>query len=380
MKFLKKFFKWVKNNSISFLLFVLAVLIIASPFLEYHFSYFFPDEVFLSLWTDGEEWTGAATRNFLFALGGVAALYGLVVARRRLDIQQKTQITESTSRAIENLSHKDVAIRMAGVSMLERIAIENKNELEWIYRILKDFVDERATSDDEMPDPEEIKPSKDRADILLAIKALGRIFSDEERKDKRLNFSKLDLRGLSFRRAKFQNAYFYSAKLQGTIFDYTNLQGANFTNAELKNAGFNQANLQGANFTNAELEDTCFTEGRLQGANFMNAKLQYALFDSANLQGTVFRDAKLENAIFVHAQLQGADFSDANLEKADFSAVSLFCVENLNQNQMEQIVYQEDCPPRNLPDGITLDESRAYRFEHEEPVWVRGPDKGKVIF
>jgi len=112
-----------------------------------------------------------------------------------------------------------------------------------------------------------------------------------------------------------------------------------------------RTNFIDAHFEYANLQDAHFHDAHLERANFQNARLLNTQFNRAHLEGADFQDAVLE----------GADFQDAH-----FDNNTLFNVNNLSQQQIQQI--------QNL--GLNLGENLNLNLELEalmqQPLINRG--------
>lgn len=112
------------------------------------------------------------------------------------------------------------------------------------------------------------------------------------------NFTKMDLRGVSFKGQNLTSVNFKDSNLEGACFIDAILVDTNFEGANLKNADFSCANAWSANFNETNCKD--------------------ALFLSANLTEASFEGADLEGASFAQANLTDANLQDTNIITAEF--------------------------------------------------------------
>lgn len=126
--------------------------------------------------------------------------------------------------------------------------------------------------------------------------------------------SKLNLRGLGFRKATvkhcwvdgtdFSGADFAGATLIGSF--YCKLERASFRGATLKKVEFGSDSVAGADFTDADLEKASFCGTPITGASFRGARLAGTDLEDATLAGVDFTGALLAGA-----KLKGADRTGA---------------------------------------------------------------------
>jgi hypothetical protein len=274
---------------------------------------------------DDESLEGLKAQNdvrttLLQGLAGVVLLLGAYFTYRQLRTAREGQITERYTRAIDQLGHTELDVRLGGIYALERIARDSPPDRRTIGEVLCAFVRSHvpwppslagqyvATAPiDQMPDLQVRAP-----DVQASLTVLGRG-----------GFDSIDLRGADLRRADLLGAH-----MQGAEFDDANLAGANLSGAHLDHAWFFDANLAGANLSGANLKDAIFT-----GAHLKDAWLHLA---------------NLEGAILYRAHLQGADLHDANLEGSEsneetswpagfnWRAVGVILVSRVHQSSLRQ--------------------------------------------
>ena len=308
-------------------------------------------------------------RILIVALVGLGGLYGLVLSKRRLDkfskqidISQEqvktsqaqvrigqdqvkqlakqvdnaqTQLfNERLGRGIELLgkdNEKQVTLRVAGIRLLDNLAEKSgKEEVELIVDILRDYINTKAKIKQEEETyeiiPKTQKPREERADIELCMMVIPK----HARKYKKRSFEKIDLRRLDFTNVDFSEIELFTIDLAGTI-----LYNVNFTKTYLRYSRMEKADLRRAILIGADLRQVNMVRANLEKANLTGADLRSAVTDNTDLE-------------------------NANLKNADLSRTILHQAIRLTQEQIDQIVFEIDCPPQNIPAHLTLPNDRAY--------------------
>lgn len=261
----------------------------------------------------GASWYGkhhAALAPLLTLAAGVAvAAVALVRHFAQTDADRQRRITESFSKAIEQLGSDKLEVRLGGIYSLERISKESPDDYWTVMENLTAFVRERSrrneaerTSQDfeqrvqrrayslwqkagrpdgrrraedfwaiavnleELGEP----PATDIAAVLTVVKRR----SWQSRQREGPNDWHLDLSGAILKRANLMYAHLEHANLMSAHLEHANLTGAGLEEVTLTGAGRKEANLAGA---------------RLKGAYLMNAHLEGAVFINADLEGVDFR-------------------------------------------------------------------------------------------
>ena len=224
-----------------------------------------------------------------------AAIQQAATARRRhneqTDADRQRRITESYSKAVEQLAHDKIEVRLGGIYTLERISRESPDDYLTVMETLTAFVRERARWKE--PKAEEIVPAHEPATDIAAVLAVIVRRPEELLKRERNEGWSLDLRGVDLRGG---------ADLEGAHLEGAYLWGAHLENADLKGVHLKGARLEGAHF---------------EGATLGTAHLESARLEGAHLRGAYLRGADLEDAYLRNANLHGADLHEANLSGAD---------------------------------------------------------------
>jgi hypothetical protein len=232
-----------------------------------------------------------ARATLLQGLGGLAVLVGVFFSYRQLQhnrrqlehsikagreqhqLDQQGQITERFTRAIDQLGHERLDVRVGGIYALERLTNDSPRDQAPIAEVLSAFVRGHApwppTGKDQPPAGaplDAVRPLREWApDVQAALTVLGRC---ERPRDgpRRLDLTNTDLR----------HALLGEANLQ-----HTDLTGAR---------------LQGADLYCTQLQDAKFVGACLQGAYLVGAQLQGAILKAEELPGVELEDAKLDGA------------------------------------------------------------------------------------
>jgi hypothetical protein len=243
--------------------------------------------------------------TLLQVFGGVALVVGayftyrqlansreqLAHTREQLQIAQQGQITERFTRAIDQLGHAQLDVRLGGIYALERIARDSPYDQPTIGEVLTAFIRGHAPWPPAMPyQPADTAPIDDvselqvRApDVQACLTVLGRggFASPAEGQGDRLDLHAVDLRH------------------------------ANLVRAHLEEASLDGAHLEEANLFDAHLEEATLGDVHLEGATLIDAHLEEASLERAMLRG-----AHLEGATLFEAHLEGADLNGASLRGA----------------------------------------------------------------
>ena len=185
-------------------------------------------------------------RTLAQILGGFALLYGLYLTQRRIvatednvRVAQEGQVTERFTRAIEQLGHEEMAIRLGGIYALERLAKDSEKDHGPIMEVLTAYVREKATKHGEYA--EKVAVKKPTTDIQAILTVIGRRKSTPiERLGDVLDLSNTHLAGVFLARANLSGAL---------------LVGANLSGADLREANLHRAALHGVNLSGTRLID-----------------------------------------------------------------------------------------------------------------------------
>jgi hypothetical protein len=227
--------------------------------------------------------------TLLQGLAGLVLLVGAYFTYRQLHTAREGQITERYTRAIDQLGHSEVDVRLGGIYALERIARDSLADRLTIGEVLTAFVRSHAPWPPSLPGQDApdtpirlISELQVRApDVQASLKVLGR-------------------------------GRFTPPKAEG---EHLDLHGV-----DLRNARMTRAHLEGAFLYDSHLERAVLLEAHLEGARLHGCHLQEAVLRDAHLEGAILHFSRLEGAILHGAHLDGIEeleFADLAGAKAD---------------------------------------------------------------
>jgi Pentapeptide repeats (8 copies) len=290
---------------------LLAVVLVAAP------PWFVHDRSLEGLKAQNEVRT-----TLLQGLGGVVLLVGAYFTYRQLRTTREGQITERYTRAIDQLGHAQLDVRLGGIYALERIARDSPADRPTIGEVLTAFVRSHAPWPPRLPGQyvataliHQVPELQVRApDVQACLTVLGRGgFAQLEGQGDRLDLHAVDLR----------HARLVGANLEGANLVGAHLERANLVGAHLEGAVLAEANLEGANLAGTHLEGAVLAGADLERAYLGGARLEETILSTANLERAYLAGAHLEGAILLAAHLERANLSDAHLERANLSSADL---------------------------------------------------------
>jgi len=275
--------------------------------------------------------------TLLQGVGGAVILLGayftyrqLQTGRQQLQIAQQGQVTERFTRAIDQLGHAELDVRLGGIYALERIANDAPDDRTAIAEVLTAFVRGHAPWPPRLPGQyhteapiEQVPELQVRAPDVQAVLTVLARRQPPPKLSGRLDLSATDLRKASLEDADLKQVSLFNANLQEATLHNANLQGAILYNANLKRALLERAQLQEASFDGANLQEAILDQAQLQGAILDGANLQGARLEYARLQGASLNRANLQKANLDIAQLQEATLFNANLQGASLNRATL---------------------------------------------------------
>jgi uncharacterized protein YjbI with pentapeptide repeats len=269
----------------------------------------------------------------VLVLGALAAAVALYLFRsfagERREENRERLLTERFMRAVDQLGHPALDVRLGGIYSLERLARESPENHGPIIEILAAFVREHAP----WPSPATARfgngdghaagaPSRagrggeirarPSTDVEAAVTTIGRRVIEQDT-GAAINLSHTALA---------------SATLTGAHLEHALLSGANLEGADLFKAHLNAADLEGATLRNAglllaSLSDTVLWAANIEGARLYGANLEGAALKGANMKNAGLTGANLKDAGLHSADLSGADLTGANLEGAGLESANL---------------------------------------------------------
>src|SRR6266511_179612 len=181
--------------------------------------------------------------------------------REQLQIAQQGQITERFTRAIDQLGHTQLDVRLGGIYALERIARDSSADRATIGEVLTAFVRSHAPWPPRLPGQyvgaapiDEVPELQVRAaDVQACLTVLGRggfARAAQDQRD-RLDLHAVDLRHANLVRAHLERASLWDAHLEGAYLGDAHLEEANLLDAHLEGASLEGAELRGAHLEGA---------------------------------------------------------------------------------------------------------------------------------
>ncbi|MEU7857058.1 pentapeptide repeat-containing protein [Nonomuraea sp. NPDC049141] len=212
----------------------------------------------------------------------------LLIARKGLEVAQKGQVTDRFAKAVEQLGHKSVDVRIGSAYALEGIGRDVPAYQQTTVDIFASYVVGNGRTSTN-------KQFGQARDVQTVLTILGRV-RPVRVKDGWINLSHARLGG-----ATLQDAYLPRNRMFGTV-----LAEANLIDADLSDSLMPFADLSEAFLTKANLARTNFNLADLSKAHMSDANLTGTTFYVTNLRGADLEGATLKDANFQHADLTGA--------------------------------------------------------------------------
>lgn len=324
----------------------------------------------------------------LGALGAALAVYLLrSAARERRAENRERLLIERFMRAVDQLGHPALDVRLGGIYSLERLARESPEHHPPVMEILAAFVREHAPSSTRTGGragngarpgagagghaDARLRPP---TDVQAALTVLGRRVMAQDI-DAPIFLSHTGLAG----------ATLTGAHLERSLLTGANLEGADLFKAQLSAADLEGASLRGAGLLLANLNDTVLWGANLEGARLYGANLEGAALKAANLKdagltGANLKDTGLHGAVLTGADLTGANLEGAGLEGANLEGANLQGA-NLRGAVLLNALYDE---ATIWPNGFDVAVQGAVRraWPQEPAPWVREssePAAGRTV-
>lgn len=293
-------------------------------------------------------------RTAVLTIGALGGGYGLILATRRQKVleeqteQGQKQIQQGQDqlfndrlgRGAEMLGHESMAVRVAGIKVLEDLALTSGNK-DIIYQIIDKFLHVGAILQQDaegkiLRSVGEI-PKMNRHDIFASAEAMIRIVRLSKKTTK---FHYLDLDQFTISIGKNERIRILSSQ-------------SNHYNSLIISSNLS------AQFSRANLEATSFSFSNLTASAFRNSNLKYANFENTNLSGVSFENSNLDNTYFSVVDCTATNFNGA---------------QNFHKNNFNLVFYMDGKAPHHLPKNYDLSEIHAY-------VWVKrnGRDYRKLL-
>jgi len=217
------------------------------------------------------------------------------------------------------LGGREIEERLEGLRELGYIANLDKSVHGKIVNALFAFLYERASFSRSVELALVPKTDIEQALMLLSRLDLG------GRKVilKNLDFSGIQISGVSFKNADFSDCGFVEAKISDSDFTGSSFVGADFSRASLSDVKMVGANLSAAYFAEAFLKDVNFKGANLSCSVFKAAKIISCNFSDTVATSVWFAEAKILNSSFLKSDLSRSDFGKASVLNNNFTAANL---------------------------------------------------------
>jgi hypothetical protein len=231
---------------------------------------------------ESKDWASQVTANramLVNLLGGLAVAITIYftyrnfkVAQENLKLAADKSITDTYSKAVEQLGNTDMSVRLGGIHALARIARSSQSDYFSVMQVLTGLLRNRYRAPHNGTSDASTAPGESRCPIEAQVVSV--IVGDRYWPDPAgysLDLSYLELCDAWVPRADFHNVYFWYVKFTGWNFGSANLRGADFKGAVLRECDFTDADLTGANFEDATiLAPKGLTRAQLSGAEKVN--------------------------------------------------------------------------------------------------------------
>jgi hypothetical protein len=200
------------------------------------------------------------------AVAAVAAWIALLRHFAQTDADRQRRITESYSKAVEQLASDKIEVRLGGIYTLERISRESSGDYWNAMEILCAFTRNRA------------RWKAPEADLLATVDRHNQSLVATENR----NGSPTDVAAVLAVIVRRDASNRQRESDNGWRFDFggTDLCGANLEGSQL----------EGGSFVGAHLERALLNNARLSRAKFVGAHLEKASLVGANLEEVSFRE------------------------------------------------------------------------------------------
>ncbi len=270
-------------------------------------------------------------------IAGVIAIIGLYLTFRRtkaLEKQNKitqknnyqTLILNQFSNATELLQSNDIAGRLSGIYLFEKI-MNSSIEYHWqIIELLTSYVREKRNISNYL----RLDTSELKVFDTIAFYDTDTIFEDgnfarTERIEKRLPKISIEkdiqaiISVLGRRKIGFEKEFLQNNSDTESIKNYIDL-----SNIYLYKADFSKGNFEWFDFSNSIFNEIICNSTKMNNSLFLktriqNSKLKKSEFVKSNCLGSHFEKSLLEYTNFQFSQCNGAYFNFANCNNADFS-------------------------------------------------------------
>jgi Pentapeptide repeats (8 copies) len=276
-----------------------------------------------------------ARKSLAQIFGGIAFLATFYVSWANYNIEADKAVTETFGKAVEQLSNKDMSVRIGGAYILERLSKSSPMDYDSIIAILAQAVRDHGQEDlnrkkitDATIDSHAGERPKAPSDVEALIRILGRRAKLSTGAENRLNLGNSNINGVQIGGARDKNLNFQWAYLIGSQMQAVSMYGVHFENAELDSVNASLVRVPRPDATTPPSPlDNCldpeFFTHELVGTNFSCGHFKNAILVGGNFEGASFNDADLTGARLNHGNFQRGHFDQANLFQADLTGADL---------------------------------------------------------
>ena len=204
-------------------------------------------------------------RNFTIALAAVIAfplaIWRSYIAYRNSVIASKNHLTDTYTKAIDQLGHTDESCRIGGLYALEKIALHNIDYHPQVIEVICAFIRTNQRNHDERGNRKEIMPGGQVTSVMVqaALDILRRRNLAFERKGivtinlESTDLSNYSLEGASLKSSTFTCCNLSKTNLRNADLRFSSLNGIDWQNVDLEGANLEGANLFGTGMWNVDL-------------------------------------------------------------------------------------------------------------------------------
>jgi hypothetical protein len=206
---------------------------------------------------------GVRTASLALLAGGIGVI-GASYTVRGYALNRAGQLTDRFTKAIEQLGHEELDVRLGGIYAFERIARDSEHDHPQVVEVLTAYVREHAPLNRET---EESPPRKPKTDVQAVLTVLGRRkLSHETEPPPWLDLALTSLDHALLFEARFRRAGLRGASLRWAHFVMADLHEAYLGRADLRGADLRTANMSGAELRGADLREADLSGVDVRGA------------------------------------------------------------------------------------------------------------------
>jgi hypothetical protein len=225
--------------------------------------------------------------TLLQGLGGTVLILGAFFTWQQLRATREGQVTDRYTKAVDQLGHEQLAVRLGGIYALQRIARDSPSDRDTIAEILCTYA--RTAKRESLPNKDLKLLTHDRATIVEVLRTYVRTAKRKSPSDEALKTPPLDQWAPDVQ-AVLTILGFWRRRVGG------HAQWRDFHGGDYRGANLDGARLPDSFFYDAQLQDAQLKKANLEKANFSRAKLQRADLRGANLKDANLYDAELKEA------------------------------------------------------------------------------------